>query len=126
MSSARRGRGQRRRHLHRIQQPVRQRAVAGETPDVNRQQREHRDQVEHALHDHGRDRRRIDEPFRRARRYGRQHIANACRQDRQRGESNHGRAKHRAERRPADRREQMLPADRTGPIRRHDEDERQG
>ena len=97
------------------QQRRRQRGRVGEAPHEDREQRQHGDQVEHALHDDRRKVGRRAEAFLTGEQIRAQQIAGPGRQQRQRRKSDHRRAECRAEPRGADRREQVLPADRARP-----------
>ena len=74
------GRGNGGRDLDRAKEMFGQPVVARESQDINGQKREHGNQVEHALHDDRRERRRGGEPFLPREQVRTQDVANARRE----------------------------------------------
>ena len=101
----------------------RQRRRIGDAPDIQRQQREHGDQVEHALHDDGRERRRYLQPFLPRQQIRPQHVAGAGRQHAERRKPDDRRPERGSEPRRPDRVKQVLPPPRTNHVREDHRDE---
>ena len=82
----------------------------GHAPDVQRQEGHHGDEIQHALHDDGRERGRDHQPFLPGQQIRPQHVTSARRQHPESGEPDDGRPECRSKPRRSDRLEQVLPA----------------
>ena len=97
----------------------------GESPDIDRHQREDGNQIEDPLHHDGRERRGERQSVLPGHQVRPEKVANTRREDRERGKPDDASSEDRAKPCRTDRLEQLLPAERPNPERRGHEHQRE-